>query len=68
MTYKWRGGRVVECDGLENRYSERSESRVRIPPSPPKSKKLIQNIKQKISFIKKLEKTLKYLPITIQKL
>ncbi len=31
----WRGGRAVECGGLENRYSERSESRVRIPPSPP---------------------------------
>jgi EmrB/QacA subfamily drug resistance transporter len=28
---------VVEGDGLENRYSEQSESRVRIPPSPPVS-------------------------------
>jgi EmrB/QacA subfamily drug resistance transporter len=28
---------VVEGDGLENRYSEQSESRVRIPPSPPAS-------------------------------
>ncbi len=31
----WRDGRAVECGGLENRYSERSESRVRIPLSPP---------------------------------
>ena len=28
---------MVEGDGLENRYSEQSESRVRIPPSPPAS-------------------------------
>ncbi len=28
---------MVEGDGLENRYSEQSESRVRIPPSPPES-------------------------------
>ena len=26
---------MVEGDGLENRYSEQLESRVRIPPSPP---------------------------------
>lgn len=26
---------MVECGGLENRYLERSGSRVRIPPSPP---------------------------------
>ena len=30
-----RGGRVVEGDGLENRYPEQSGSWVRIPPSPP---------------------------------
>jgi hypothetical protein len=31
----WRDGRAVECGGLEIRYSERSESGVRIPLSPP---------------------------------
>ena len=32
---RWRGGRVAECGGLENRYPEGSGSGVRIPPSPP---------------------------------
>ena len=32
---RWRGGRVVEGGGLENRYPEQSGSWVRIPPSPP---------------------------------
>jgi hypothetical protein len=31
----WRGGRVVECAGLEIRYTVHTVSRVRIPPSPP---------------------------------
>ena len=31
----WRDGRAAECGGLENRYSERSGSWVRIPLSPP---------------------------------
>src|SRR5262249_587739 len=29
-----RGGRAVECAGLENRYGRLRPSRVRIPPSP----------------------------------
>src|SRR5881227_1789398 len=29
-----RGGRAVECAGLENRYGRFRPSRVRIPPSP----------------------------------
>ena len=33
-TYFWRGGRVVECGGLENRYPASAGSGVRIPPSP----------------------------------
>lgn len=43
----WRGGRVVECGGLENRYSVRTGSRVRIPPSPP----VIHNIKLMHKYI-----------------
>ena len=30
-----RGGRVVECGGLENRLSAYAGTRVRIPPPPP---------------------------------
>src|SRR5438445_11440437 len=30
-----RGGRVVYCGGLENRFPEKSGTGVRIPPSPP---------------------------------
>lgn len=30
----WRGGRVVECGGLENRCPQKGPW-VRIPPSPP---------------------------------
>ena len=30
----WRGGRAVECAGLENRYGRFRPSGVRIPPSP----------------------------------
>ena len=30
-----RGGRAVECGGLENRYASQEVSGVRIPPSPP---------------------------------
>jgi hypothetical protein len=33
--YYWRGGRAVECGGLENRYPVKAGSWVRIPPSPP---------------------------------
>src|SRR6187200_2137252 len=29
-----RGGRAVECGGLENRYGSLGSSRVQIPPSP----------------------------------
>src|SRR4029453_6173817 len=30
-----RGGRAVECGGLENRYPSLGGSRVQIPPPPP---------------------------------
>src|SRR4051794_31247048 len=30
----WRGGRVVECGGLENRFGRVRPTRVRIPPPP----------------------------------
>lgn len=30
-----KSGRVVECDGLEIRYTVATVSRVRIPPFPP---------------------------------
>src|SRR5687767_1045075 len=32
-----RGGRAVECGGLENRYGSLGSSRVQIPPSPLES-------------------------------
>src|SRR5215813_3594417 len=32
-----RGGRAVECGGLENRYPSLGGSRVQIPPPPPSS-------------------------------
>src|SRR5712691_10982387 len=32
-----RGGRAVECGGLENRYPSLGGSRVQIPPPPPQS-------------------------------
>ncbi|GEM_PF-2234024 len=31
----WRGGRVVDCGGLENRCPPSGGPGVRIPPSPP---------------------------------
>ena len=34
-----RGGRAVECGGLENRYGSLGSSRVQIPPSPLNSRK-----------------------------
>jgi hypothetical protein len=34
LTSTWRGGRAVECAGLENRYGRFRPSGVRIPPSP----------------------------------
>src|ERR1700750_554065 len=34
-----RGGRAVECGGLENRYPSLGGSRVQIPPPPLKSSK-----------------------------
>src|SRR5438034_7257169 len=31
----WRGGRAVECGGLENRFGPLGPTRVQIPPPPP---------------------------------
>ena len=31
----WRGGRVVECGGLESRFPATAGTGVQIPPSPP---------------------------------
>src|SRR6476620_3778408 len=33
-----RGGRAVECGGLENRYPSLGGSRVQIPPPPPQER------------------------------
>src|SRR5204863_4588389 len=35
LLLRWRGGRAVECGGLENRYPSLGGSRVQIPPPPP---------------------------------
>ncbi len=34
LLLRWRGGRAVECGGLENRYPSLGGSRVQIPPPP----------------------------------
>src|SRR5205814_8580333 len=34
----WRGGRAVECGGLENRFGRFRPTRVQIPPPPPTEK------------------------------
>ena len=34
LLLRWRGGRAVECGGLENRYPSFGGSRVQIPPPP----------------------------------
>ena len=37
-----RGGRVVECGGLENRFTGNPVTRVRIPPPPPRDFRFLQ--------------------------
>src|SRR5437016_1736094 len=34
LLLRWRGGRAVECGGLDNRYPSLGGSRVQIPPPP----------------------------------
>src|SRR4026209_768142 len=37
LLLRWRGGRAVECGGLENRYPSLGGSRVQISPPPCQS-------------------------------